>query len=65
MPELLIGLAVAIVKAAVALSLKDDVFAANMSMSVVDLIAAKIPSESDRRKARRFFETSRVRWLSG
>ena len=59
-PELLIGLAAAIVKAAVTLWLKDDAFAASASTSVVDLIAAKVSGEPDRRKVRRFFEDLEV-----
>lgn len=59
MPDLLIGLATAVVKAAVTLWLKDDAFAA-FSTSVADLIAAQVPGELDRRKAQRFFQDLEV-----
>jgi NACHT N-terminal Helical domain 1/NACHT domain len=60
MPDLVIGLAAAIVKGAVTVWLKDDAFGASLSTSVIDLISARVPGELDRRKARRFFEDLEV-----
>jgi hypothetical protein len=56
MSDLLLGLSAAVVKCACQAWLKDSDFAKEASTSVVDLIAAKVSGDLDRRRARRFFE---------
>ena len=46
----------AVVKAGVKVWLKDNDFAADVSVSLTDLISGRISNEYDRRKARRIFE---------
>ena len=54
--DVFIGLAAAVVKAAVKVWLKDDAFAADASASITDLVCGKISGDLEQRRIRRFFE---------
>jgi hypothetical protein len=60
MADLLLGLGAAVVKVACKVWLKDDAFAANASVEVVDIVRAKVSGELDQRSARRLFEDLEV-----
>jgi hypothetical protein len=58
--DVFIGLATAVVKAGVKIWLKDDAFAADVSVSVADLVSGKVSGDLEQRKIRRFFEDLEV-----